>query len=203
MFDGDSKELTDKPPRDDARAGLDGMWPMVLDELKRVAHRRLGVERDGHTLCTTALVHEVYLRLADQRVVAWDDRGDFFSQAGRAMRRILVDYARRHRALRRGGGAVPISLNVDDSITSDVQRSPQIAVVERADEIVALDEALERFAELEPRAAHVVECRFFAGLTEDETAIALGVTPRTVARDWVKARAWLYRALNESSADAS
>jgi RNA polymerase sigma factor (TIGR02999 family) len=203
MLDRDSKELAQDRRRDDARDRLDRVWPVVFGELKRVAHRRLGAEREGHTLCTTALVHEVYLRLADQRFVAWDDRGEFFAQAGRAMRRILVDYARRHRALRRGGGVVPISLNVDDSITSETRSAPQIAVAERADEIIALDEALARFAELEPRAASVVECRFFAGLTEDETAVALCVTPRTVARDWVKARAWLYRELNDSAADAS
>lgn len=203
MRDGDSKALTDERRRDDARGRLDRVWPLVFGELKRVAHRRLGAEREGHTLCTTALVHEVYLRLVDQRFVAWDDRGDFFAQAGRAMRRILVDYARRHRALRRGGGVVPISLNVDDSVTSEMRSAPQIAVAERADEIIALDEALVRFAELEPRAAAVVECRFFAGLTEDETAAALSVTPRTVARDWVKARAWLYRELNDSAANAS
>jgi len=148
-------------------------------------------------LSTTALVHEVYLRLMDQHTVAWGDRATFFAHAGRAMRRILVDYARKHKALRRGAGAAVISLDLDEAITSESRHAPQIAVAERAEELVALDEALERFSFLEPRAAKVVECRFFGGLTEEETAEALGVTPRTVARDWVKARAWLYGALRD------
>jgi RNA polymerase sigma factor (TIGR02999 family) len=182
-------------PRDERRRGparerLDGMWPQVFDELKRLAHARLRAEREDHTLTTTALVHEAYLRLAEQRFLDVDDRAAFFAQAGRAMRRILVDYARRHRALRRGGGIANIPIDID-SATQDGKHAPQLAVAERSDEIVALDESLERLSALQPRAARVVECRFFAGLSESETALALGVTPRTVARDWVKARAWL------------
>src|SRR5207244_5686568 len=124
--------------------------------------------------------------------VAWRDRAVFFAHAGRAMRRILVDYARKHKALRRGAGATVISIDLDEATTNETRRTPQIAVTERAEELVALDEALNRLSALEPRAAQVVECRFFGGLTEEETAEALSVTPRTVARDWVKARAWLY-----------
>jgi RNA polymerase sigma factor (TIGR02999 family) len=178
---------------------------MVFDELRRVAHSRLRMEREGHTLSTTALVHEVYLRLADQRFVDWDDRAEFFANAGRAMRRILVDYARRHRSLRRGGGSATVRLDFA-SITQpglkSGRRPLQLVSVERSDEILALDEALGRLAELEPRAASVVECRFFAGLSEVETALALGVTTRTVARDWVKARAWLHRDLGAEAARA-
>ena len=198
MPDGDTRELIggSKRGHDD---GLDALWPVVLTELKRVAHRRLLHERDGHTLSTTALVHEVYLRLTQQHTVAWQDRPAFFAHAGRAMRRILVDYARKHHALRRGAGAVPLSLDLDAATTNEARRAPQIAVAECAEEIVALDDALERFTALEPRAARVVECRFFGGLTEEETALALGIAPRTVARDWVKARAWLYGALQDDS----
>jgi RNA polymerase sigma factor (TIGR02999 family) len=196
MPDGETRELFGGRSRgheDD----LDALWPVVLTELKRVAHQRLRSERDGHTLSTTALVHEVYLRLSGQETVAWGDRAVFFAHAGRAMRRILVDYARKHKALRRGSGATVIPLDLDASTTNESGRAPQIAVAERADELVSLDEALERLSVLEPRAAKVVECRFFGGLTEEETAEALGITPRTVARDWVKARAWLYGALQD------
>lgn len=183
------------------REGLDRLWPAVFDELKRLAHLRLHAERDAHTLCTTALVHEVYLRLADQRFVSWDERAEFFGHAARAMRRILVDYARRHRALRRGGGSELVPLDIDASVTGARRRMPQIAVAERADDIVALDEALDRFAKLDARAARVVECRFFGGLSEEETALAIGVNARTVARDWVKARAWLHAALHDPAAN--
>ena len=196
MPDGEIAGLTGSGSGSPQR--LDDLWPVVFSELKRVARRKLRSERPDHTLSTTALVHEAYLRLAGQHTIAWDDRPMFFAHAGRAMRLILVDYARKHRALRRGAGATTISLDLDEPTTSESRRSPQIAVAERADELVALDEALVRFSNLEPRAARVVECRFFAGLTEEETATALGVTPRTVARDWVKARAWLYSSLRDN-----
>jgi RNA polymerase sigma factor (TIGR02999 family) len=162
----------------------------------------LSGERNGHTLSTTALVHEVYLRLLDQRSVSREDRAQFFAQASRAMRRILIDYARRHRALRRGGAASRLSLSHFDATTSGLCAAPQLAVTGRAEELLALDDALVQLARADQRAARVVECRFFAGLNENETAEALGVTARTVARDWVKARAWLYRALKEGHDDA-
>ena len=184
------------------QAALERLVPLVYGELRRVAHRQLGAERAGHTLNTTALVHEAYLRLADQTRVEWADRAHFFAVAARAMRRILVDYARRHRALRRGGGQRPISLDAVSDAVSDADAADggapggvQVAVAERADALVALDEALERLAAVDGRLARVVECRFFGGLTEAETAEVLGVTPRTVTRDWVKARAWLYQEL--------
>src|SRR5262249_27369930 len=162
--------------------------PAVAGELERIARYHLQAERTGHTLSTTGLVNEVYLRLVEQRTVSWDDRQAFFVNAGRAMRRILVDYARRRQALRRGGGNVPLSIDVLQEADSEVGPQLQIASAERAEQLIALDEALVRLAEIEPRAARVVECRFFAGITEEETALALGVTARTVARDWVKAR---------------
>ncbi len=171
------------------------LWPLVYADLERIAHRQLGLEPAGHTLSTNALVHEAYVRLVDQTRVQWADRAHFFSVAAHVMRRVLVDYARRHRAARRGGGQrSAISLELLESMNDG-----SIAVGERADVLLALDDALQRLATLDARQARVIECRFFAGLTELETAEALGVTTRTVARDWVKARGWLYQ---ELAADA-
>lgn len=166
------------------RSALDRLFPLVYDELRRIAHRQLGRERSDHTLGTTALVHEGYLRLVDQTRARWEDRAHFFAVAARAMRRILVDYARRHRAAKRGGARVSLD---DATLLAD----------ERADTLVALDEALTRLTDVDERLGRVVECRFFGGLTEEETAEALGVTARTVRRDWVKAKGWLYHALRE------
>ena len=158
----------------------DRLYAAVYDDLRRIAHRQLQGERTDHTLGTTGLVHEAYMRLVDLDRMEWQDRGQFFRAAAGAMRRILVDYARKHRAARRGGGVSPGFL--DDNAPA----------AERSDMLVALDEALERLARLSERLSQVVECRFFGGLTEEETAEALGVTARTVERDWAKARAWLY-----------
>jgi RNA polymerase sigma factor (TIGR02999 family) len=157
---------------------------VVYAELRRVAHHQLRAERPGHTLKTTDLVHEAYLRLAGQTRVAWADRAQFFALAARAMRRILVDYARRHRALRRGGDKDCVPLD---------EASLGTVAAERAQDLIALDDALTRLAAEEERLARVVELRFYAGLTEAEVARVLGLTPRTVARDWVKAKAWLHR----------
>lgn len=168
------------------RAAFDQLFPLVYDELRRIAHRQLGGERPGHTLGTTALVHEAYLKLVDQTRAQLTDRAHFFAIAARAMRRILVDYARRHRAAKRGGAQAPVSLD-DSMLLADL----------RADTIVALDEALTRLSELDARLSQVVECRFFGGLTEEETAEALAVTTRTVRRDWVKAKGWLHRELRQ------
>lgn len=159
---------------------LDRLFPLVYEELRRIAHRQLQAERPGHTLETTGLVHETYLKLIDQTRAEWQDRVHFFRVAALAMRRILVDYARKYRAQRRGGGLQQVSLE-DDA-----------AVEERAETVLALDEALERLSGLNQRLSQVIECRFFGGLTEEETADALGVTTRTVQRDWAKARGWLY-----------
>lgn len=166
---------------------MDRLMPLVYEQLRRIAHRQLGAEPTGHTLSTTGLVHEAYLKLVDQTRAQWQDRAQFFAIAAGAMRRILVDYARRHRAARRGGGpegAPPIPVSLEDV---------EIAAADRAAEIVALDEALERLARMDERAARVVECRFFGGLTEAETAAALDVSQRTVAREWVAAKAWLHQ----------
>lgn len=172
------------PRPGDAPAALDRLFPVVYDELRRVAHRQLRGEATGHTLGTTALVHEVYLRLASQRDTPFADRSHFMALAARAMRHVLVDCARRFRGPRRGGGQLPVEL--DEAMA---------AALARADEMLELDEALSRLGDAEPRLAQVVECRFFAGLSEEETAEVLGVTSRTVRRDWVRAKTWLYRAL--------
>jgi RNA polymerase sigma factor (TIGR02999 family) len=170
---------------------LNDLFPRVYDELRRIAHRRLGREREGHTLGTTALVNEAYLKLVDQTRAQWTDRAHFFAVAARVMRRILVDYARRHQAQKRGGAKVPVTLD-DDALANAT-----LVADERADMLVALDEALIRLAELDKRLSRVVECRFFGGLTEEETANALSVSARTVRRDWVKAKGWLHQALRE------
>ncbi len=169
--------------RGDARA-LDQLMPLVYDALRLLAQRHLDREGQANTLTPTGLVHEAYLRLIDRTRVEVTDRGQFFAIASQAMRRILVDRARRRLAEKRGGSARPISLD------------EQLYIEEAgADSIVALDEALDRLGQVSPRLARVVECRFFAGLTEAETGEALGVTERTVRRDWHKARGWLYQAL--------
>ena len=159
---------------------LDVLMPRVYEELRDIAHRYLAADPDGHTLSTTALIHEAYLRLADTDRVGDRGRAYFFASAARAMRRVLVDYARRRSRVKRGGGAQPLTL--DDAV-----------VAGKADpvDVLDLDRALARLDEVSPRAAAVVDCRFFGGLTVEETADALGVTGRTVKRDWAFARAWL------------
>ncbi len=174
--------------RDGDQAALERVFPLVYAHLRAVARaqlRRDGRARDGaHTLSTTALVHEAYFKLADAARLEARDRAHFLAVAARAMRQVLVEYARRHRAAKRGGGVA--ALDLDES---------RVAVEERADTLVALDEALGRLAGFSGRLARVVELRFFGGLSEEETAEALGVTDRTVRRDWVKARAWLHAEL--------
>jgi RNA polymerase sigma factor (TIGR02999 family) len=163
----------------------DRLYTAVYPQLRRIAHRQLQGERPSHTLGTTGLVHETYVKLVDLDRVDWKDRGHFFRIASGAMRRILVDYARKHRAARRRS-------DLKAGLLED-----QVPATERGDMLIALDEALERMSALSQRMSQVVECRFFGGLTEAETAEALGVTARTVQRDWAKARAWLYVQLCE------
>ena len=172
--------------RDGDKEALDRLIPLVHDELRRIAHAYLTRERADHTLRTTALVNEAYLRLVDNSRVQWRDRAQFFAAAAGSMRRILVDYARHHRAGKRGGGLGVLPLD-----------EAAIVVEERAEMLIALDDALERLESMDARLCRVVECRYFAGLTDAETAEALGVTSRTVRRDWVKARGWLYAALQD------
>lgn len=166
------------------RSAFDRLFPLVYAELRKIAGRRLGGVRQGHTLAPTALVHEAFLKMIDQRGVAWQSRAHFFAVAARAMRQILVDHARRRAAAKRGG---------DFEITSLDDESPSVWLP--IEEVLALDEALERLETLDPRLRTVVELRFFGGLEEREVAEVLGVVTRTVQRDWVRARAWLYKEL--------
>jgi len=169
----------------DAAAG-DRLFTVVYDDLRRIAHRQLVRERADPTLGTTALVHEAYVRLVDQTRANWVDRGHFFAVASRVMRRILIDYARRSRAEKRGGGVAAIML--DEAEEAD----DRLGVDERAETLLAVDEALVRLFAHDERLGRVVECRFFGGLTDDETGEALGMARRTVQRDWVRAKNWLY-----------
>lgn len=179
--------------RDGDAAALELLLPLVYDELRAIARRELRRRSAGGTLDTTALVHEAYLKLANRRCVRPADRAHFLGIAARAMRQVLVDHARRHAAAKRGGGDVCVTFD-------DGAMAAPLAADERADTLLALDEALTRLAALSERLGRVVECRFFGGLSEQETADALGVTARTVRRDWVKARAWLHRELHGDAA---
>ena len=160
---------------------LEALVPLVYDELRRLAHRHLRGERADHTLSTTALVHEAYFKLIEQDRVAWQNRAHFLAIASQAMRRILLMYARRRRRLKHGGDQERLAIE-DVVLLSD----------QRAEELLALDEALTRLEALDERLARVVEYRYFGGLTVEETAAVLGVSPATIKRDWRTARTWLY-----------
>lgn len=166
--------------------------PMVYDELRRLAGGYMRRERGDHTLQPTALVHEAYLKLVAQRSVDWKSRAHFFGIAAQVMRRILVDYARGHLREKRGGGqrAVPM----DETL---------VFAPEQSLELVKLDEALERLAKLDPRQGKIVELRFFGGLTVEQTAELLGISPKTVKRDWSMAKAWLHGELKASHGDTA
>ena len=159
--------------------------PIIYDECRGIAARQLQHERAGHTLNPTVLVHELYLRLVDQRRANWQNRAQFFGIAAHLMRRILVDHARARRAEKRGGSAVFVTLSDAASRSDDGQTA----------DVMAIDEALERLATLDPDQVRIIELRFFAGLTVEETAQVLDRSPRTVKREWRLARAWLYREL--------
>ncbi len=176
---GDVTQLLQAVSDGDSRA-LDRLVPLVYEELRSLAKRELYREQQGHTLHATALVHEAYLKLAGSRMPA-SDRAHFLAIAARAMRQVLVDHARRRKAVKRGGDMVCTTLTDGGA-----------PVEFRPDELIALDEALEK---LDPRQRQIVEFRFFAGMEEKEIADVLGVSDRTVRREWVKARAWLYRAM--------
>jgi RNA polymerase sigma factor (TIGR02999 family) len=169
--------------RDRDPGGRDALLSVIYDELHRLAHRYMRNERPGHLLQTTALVNEAYMRLIDVDRMEWRDRAHFFAMAATTMRRILVDHARGEARDKRGGGVVVTSLG------------PDVAAPLPDVDVLALDDALERLAALDPQQARVVELRYFAGMTIDETAAALQVSSGTVKRDWAVARAWLYREL--------
>jgi RNA polymerase sigma-70 factor (ECF subfamily) len=159
--------------------------PLVYAELRRIAARYMRGERPGHSLQATALVHEAYLRLAGQKEMSWQNRAHFFGVAANIMRRILVDHARAKQAKKRGGSEQKVS--IDEAVL--VQPDPP-------QDFLALDEALDRLAKRDPRQSRIVELRFFGGLSEEETAEVLGISLRTVKRDWKVARAWLYQQVN-------
>src|SRR5215467_4104735 len=177
---------------DGDQQALENLTPLVYKELHRVAHRYMADERAGHTLQTTALVNEVYLRLVDVRGVSWQNRAHFFAICARTMRRILIDFARSRQYQKRGGEAVSVTL--DDALGVSLQ--PAV-------DLVALDDALRGLAKLDPRKTEVVELRFFGGLNVEETAEVLKISPETVMRDWKFARAWLARALSGGKPDGT
>jgi len=169
---------------DGDESALERLVPLVYNELRRLAKRRVRLERPDHTLQTTALINEAYLRLVDVRNVRWQNRAHFFALCARLMRRILVDYARTRHYAKRGGGAQPVSLD----------QSPAVSPAPSTD-LVAVDDALHALAEVDARKAQVVELRFFGGLTVEESAEVLKVSPETVRRDWKLAKVWLLREL--------
>jgi RNA polymerase sigma factor (TIGR02999 family) len=166
------------------RDALEELMPLVYNELRRLAHHYLRQERTGHTLQSTALVHEAYLRLAGQDSPQWQNRAHFFGIAAHVMRQILVEYARGRGAAKRGGDAVTLSL--DEAVALTPQRDV---------DVIALDRALSKLSELDSQQGRIVELRFFAGLTIEDTSEVLGISPATVKRDWVTARAWLFRTM--------
>jgi len=163
-------------------SALEKLTPLIYDELRRIAHRYARRERNGHTLQTTALINEAYVRLAGNESPDWQNRQHFFAVTAQVMRHILIDHARRRRALRHGGDGQQVSLSEADAMTS-----------ERATELIALDDALQELAALDARKSEVVQLRYFGGLSLEETADALGVSLMTVRRDWRAAKAWLYK----------
>ena len=170
------------------REALDKLMPLIYEELRKMAKRYMSQQNPGHTLQTTALIHEAYLRMVKQKEKHFENRAHFFGVAAQAMRHILVDYARARHTAKRGGGARPISLEETALVTQ-----------ERAAELVAFDDALKELETLSKRQSRVVELRYFGGLSVEETATVLAVSPDTVMRDWSMAKTWLHRALRPAS----
>ncbi len=166
------------------RAALDRLMPLIDEELRRLAHRYMRQERAGHTLQTTALVNEAFLRLVNRKNLQWQNRAHFFGIAAQLMRTILVDHARSHASAKRGGGAKKLELN-----------EALVVSQQKASEVIALDEALKQLALIDPRQSRIVELRFFGGLTVEETAEVLQLAPVTIKREWSTAKAWLHREL--------
>jgi RNA polymerase sigma factor (TIGR02999 family) len=176
--------------RNGNQAAFDQLVPIVYGELRRIAKRQMNRERAGHTLQTTALVNEAYLRLINQQNVDWQNRAHFFAIAAQVMRHLLVDHARSRQYAKRGGGAIQVSLD-DGAAVTDGQSA----------DILALHEALDRLAKVDERKARIVELRYFGGLSAEETGEVLGVSEITVKREWLKAKAWLFRLLSSEAGD--
>ena len=175
---------------DGNQQALEELLPLIYDELRRLAHNFLYRERPGHTLQTTALVHEAYLKLIDQKDARWQNRAHFFAIAAQAMRRILIDSARKHVAVKRGSGGEKLSLDE----TAIISLEPDV-------NLLALDEALKALAEIDPQQSRIIELRYFGGLTIEETAEVMKLSPATIKRDWTMARAWLHQALMGGGVD--
>lgn len=191
MQPGPSSEVTELLARwrDGDREALDALMPLVYRELRRIAQHYLSNERPDHTLQSTALVHEAYVRMIEQDFPDWQSRAHFFAVAAQLMRQILVDYARSHRAAKRGGSVFKLTLD-------DAEDEPWPLDVD----VVALDDALKGLAEMDEQQSRVVELKFFGGLSIEDTAQVLRISSSTVKRDWITARAWLYRELDRSTA---
>src|ERR1043165_6344177 len=170
------------------RSALDKLFPLVHSELRRIAQRQMNQERAGHTLQATALVNEAYLKLVGHQEFEWQDRAHFFAVCAQVMRHILVDHARAHARDKRGGGAIQVSLN-------------EVAVIAKEQDFLALDEALRQLESLDPQKGKIVELRYFGGLSIEETAEVLDISPRTVRREWHRSKAWLYRMISEGTED--
>ena len=184
-------------------AALEALWPMVYDDVRQLARRQLAGERNHHTLQGTALVNEAFIKLCGQRSVQWQNRAQFLGLASQIMRRVLVDYARRRKALRRGSGSQPISLD-DSQAALQIEDAQGVhAFDDESVDILAIDAALTRLEAIDAAQSRIVELRYFGGLTIEETAEAAGISPASVKREWTMARAWLRRELasmNESGA---
>ena len=171
------------------RSALDKLFPLVHSELRRIAQRQMSGERPGHTLQATALVNEAYLKLAGQQGFDWQNRAHFFAVCATVMRHILIDHARAHARDKRGGSAIQVSLNEG------------LVVEDQAAHLIALDDALRRLESLDPQKGKIVELRYFGGLSIEEAAEVMNVSPRTVRREWQRAKAWLYRMMTEGVED--
>ena len=172
------------------RSALDKLLPLVHAELRRMARRQMSQERPGHTLQATALVNEAYLKLAGQQEFEWQNRAHFFAVVAQVMRHILIDHARAHTRDKRGGGAIQVSL--DETV---------VLAEGQTEELIALDEALRSLEVVDPQKSKIVELRYFGGLSIEETADVLNISPRTVRREWQRAKAWLYRMITEGIGD--
>ena len=172
------------------RSALDKLFPLVQSELRRIAQRQMSQERPGHTLQATALVNEAYLKLAGQQGFDWHNRAHFFAVCAQVMRHILIDHARAHARDKRGGGAIQVSLNEALVVAED-----------QAAHFIALDDALRMLESLDPQKGKIIELRYFGGLSIEEAAEVLHISPRTVRREWQRAKAWLYRMMTEGIED--
>jgi RNA polymerase sigma factor (TIGR02999 family) len=172
------------------KSALEKLFPLVYDELRRIADRQMSQERAGHTLEATALVNEAYLKLAGQQGFEWHNRAHFFAVCAQVMRHVLIDHARAHARDKRGGGAIKVSLS-----------EAAVMAEEQAEHFIALDAALNALEHIDPQKEKIVELRYFGGLSIEETAEVLDISPRTVRREWQRAKAWLYRMIAEGTSD--